>query len=139
MTDSKIASQTDILPTLAGLAKVGYKNTTMGRDLLDPQFDNQRYAYTILHGAMPDMGLLADPYYFRMNDRGANKRLQRRDSKSPGENLLAQFPKDAARMERQLIAIHETSKYMLYHNKGAAPPGERSRPAAGVPVVGGSC
>ncbi|MEK7748288.1 MAG: sulfatase-like hydrolase/transferase [Nitrospirota bacterium] len=115
--DSKIASQTDILPTLARLAKIQYKNTTIGRDLLDPQFDEARFAYTITHGTPSEIGLLADPYYFQMNDDKTNKRLHRRNANIPEEDLLAKLPEEGKQLERQLLGIHETSKYMSYHNR----------------------
>ena len=119
---SKLGGHSDILPTLAGLAKNQYKNTTMGRDLLDPQFDAQRAAFTITHGATSEIGLLEDNYYFLMNDNGTHKRLNRRDAENPREDLLSQFPQEAARMEHLLRGIHETSKYMLYHNDDCKPP-----------------
>ncbi|MEK7286269.1 MAG: sulfatase-like hydrolase/transferase [Nitrospirota bacterium] len=118
--DSRVASQIDILPTLSGLAKKQYQNTTLGKDLLDPRFDGQRNAYTITHGAPSEIGILSDPYYFLMREDGSNKRLYRRDAESPAQNLIAQFPAEAKRLERPLRGMHETSKYMLYHNDQCA-------------------
>jgi phosphoglycerol transferase MdoB-like AlkP superfamily enzyme len=113
---AKLSGHPDILPTLAGLANNPYKNTTMGRDILDSQFDAQRVAFTITHGTPLEIGLLEDNYYFVMNDNGTHKRLNRRDVKNPREDVLLKFPQQAAKMERLLRGIHETSKYMLYHN-----------------------
>ncbi len=113
---SKIGGHPDILPTLAGLAKNQYQDTTMGRDLLDPQFDAHQAAFTITHGTPSEIGLLENQYYFLMNDDGTRKRLNRRDSEHPTDDLIPQFPQQAARMEHLLRGIHETSQYMLYHN-----------------------
>jgi phosphoglycerol transferase MdoB-like AlkP superfamily enzyme len=113
---SKLSGHPDILPTLAGLTKNQYQNTTMGRDLLDPNLDTRRAAFTITHGTVSEIGLLEDNYYFLMNDDGTHKRLNRRDSDSPREDILLQFPQQADKMEHLLRGIHETSKYMLYHN-----------------------
>ena len=88
----------------------------MGRDLLDPNLDTRRAAFTITHGTVSEIGLLEDNYYFLMNDDGTHKRLNRRDSDSPREDILLQFPQQADKMEHLLRGIHETSKYMLYHN-----------------------
>lgn len=113
---SKLSGHSDILPTLAGLTHNPYKNTTMGRDLLDTQFDTQRAAFTITHGTRSEIGLLEGNYYFLMNDDGTQKRLHRRDSDRPREDILPQFPQQADKMAHLLRGIHETSKYMLYHN-----------------------
>jgi len=115
-TDTKLSGHPDILPTLAGLAKQPHRNTTMGRDLLDAQFDVQRAAFTITHGTTSEIGLLESNYYFLMNDDGTKKRLNRRDTDNPREDLRLKFPKEAVRMEHLLRGIHETSKYMLHHN-----------------------
>ena len=113
---SKLAGHPDILPTLAGFAGNPYQNTTMGRDLLDSQFDTQRTAFTITHGTISEIGLLEGPYYFLMNDDRTHKRLHRRDADHHKENLVLDLPQEAVKMERRLMGIHETSKYMLYHN-----------------------
>ncbi len=113
---TKVASQVDVLPTLAGLALNQYTNTTLGRDLLDPQFDTARNAFTIVHGAPSKIGLVDDPFYLVMNDDQTDKQLHRLDTDTPRENLLLQEGDRAKRMEKRLIGIHETSKYMLYQD-----------------------
>lgn len=62
----KIASELDVLPTLAGLSLPQYTNTTLGRDLLDARFDDQRYAFTINPGLIPEIGLISDRFYFQI-------------------------------------------------------------------------
>ena len=52
------AQQVDVLPTLAALAGIGYRNTTLGRDLLDPSFDATRIAFTFQFTGPGDLGLL---------------------------------------------------------------------------------
>lgn len=115
-TYSRIATEMDVLPTIAGLTLNGYKNMTLGRDLLDTRFDSQSYAFIIVHSTVPEISILDDRFYFLMNEGGTNKRLHLLDSAIPGENIISQFPEKAADMERLLNGIHETSKYMLYHN-----------------------
>ncbi len=114
--DTSLAGHPDILPTLAGFTHISYKNTTMGRDLLDPKLSNRRVAFTITHGTRSEIGLLEDDYYFLMHDNGTNKRLQSRHTDNSQEDLLLKLPQEAAQMERLLIGLYETSKYMLYHN-----------------------
>jgi phosphoglycerol transferase MdoB-like AlkP superfamily enzyme len=56
------AQQVDVMPTLASLAGIGYRNTTLGRDLLDPQFDTTRVAFTFQFTGPAELGLLVDHY-----------------------------------------------------------------------------
>jgi len=115
-TYTRLATEMDILPTIAGLTLDDYENTTLGRDLLDTRFDSPSYAFIIVHSTMPEISILDDKFYFFMNDGGTNKRLHLLDSDTPRENVTSQFQEKAADMERLLIGLHETSKYMLYHN-----------------------
>jgi hypothetical protein len=52
------AQQVDVMPTLASLAGIGYRNTTLGRDLLDPQFDDSRVAFAFQFTGPGELGLL---------------------------------------------------------------------------------
>jgi phosphoglycerol transferase MdoB-like AlkP superfamily enzyme len=112
----KIASEVDLLPTLAGLAAPGYTDTTLGRDLLDPRFDNKHYAFTITHYTNPEIGLIGPDHYFRMYADGTNKLLIDTSSDHPTENVIADQPEVAASMEALTRGIYETAKYMRFHN-----------------------
>ncbi len=54
----------DVLPTLASLAGIGYRNTTLGRDLLDPKFDATRVAFEFQFTGIGEEGVLAGNYMF---------------------------------------------------------------------------
>ena len=56
------AQQVDVMPTLASLVGIGYRNTTLGRDLLDPQFDATRVAFEFQFTGNGERGVLADHY-----------------------------------------------------------------------------
>jgi len=115
---SKIASEVDLLPTMAGLAGVKYDNTTLGRDLFDPRYDDRRDAFTITHYHVPEIGLLSKDYYYMTFADGRDPRLFALNDKSfDNKNLLEQKPEVAKRMHDLTVGIYETSKYMLYHNK----------------------
>ena len=114
--DDKPASEVDLLPTIAGLAAPGYINTTLGRDLRDPRFAGQRYAFTITHHSIPEIGLIGENFYFRMNEDGSNKLLADTRSANPEKNVLDAHPEVARKMEALTTGIHETARYMLYHN-----------------------
>ncbi|VAX05843.1 Sulfatase family protein [hydrothermal vent metagenome] len=114
--DTKPASELDLLPTIASLAAPSYTNTTLGRDLRDPRFAKQRYAFTITHHSISEIGLIGEDYYFRMSEDGSNKILVDTRSTNPEKNVLTVYPEVAAQMEALTVGIHETAKYMLYHN-----------------------
>ncbi|WP_455202681.1 LTA synthase family protein [Kaarinaea lacus] len=113
---NKVASEVDVLPTIAGLAANGYVNTTMGRDLFDERYDDARYAFTVTHGQGLRIGLLDERYYFLMNDDGSNKVLHDMQSGTPRDNVMSQFTEKATEFEQLTRAIFETTRYMRYHN-----------------------
>ncbi|WP_455205813.1 LTA synthase family protein [Kaarinaea lacus] len=112
----KMASEVDVLPTVAGLTLDQYVNTTMGRDLFDERFDQQRFAFTAINESMMHIGLISNDYYFRMYEDGSSKVLHKIDSESPRENVMPQHADVAAEMERISRGIYESTRYMRYHN-----------------------
>ncbi|HEY0677306.1 MAG TPA: sulfatase-like hydrolase/transferase, partial [Chitinophagaceae bacterium] len=61
---NRIASQIDVLPTIAGLCGISYTNTALGRDLLDSAFFNRQLAFIV----DPDnamTGVVNDSIYYR--------------------------------------------------------------------------
>lgn len=58
------AQQVDVLPTIASIVGIGYRNTTLGRDLLDPKFDATRVAFEFQFTGIGEKGVLADHYLF---------------------------------------------------------------------------
>jgi phosphoglycerol transferase MdoB-like AlkP superfamily enzyme len=130
----RVASEVDVLPTVASLASVPHLNTTLGRDLLAEGFDSMRYAFTVANqSTVPEIGLIGDEFYFVMNSDGSGKRLHRLDSGDPRENVSAQFPDTALEMERLCRGLYETSRYMPYFNapEQKAPSGPKDLPAPG--------
>ncbi len=112
-----VGSSIDVLPTIAGLASVESKNTTLGRNLFDTRFENNRYALTISRaGKYHVIGLLNDEYYYLVGNDGSNPRLHKIDSINPPENLLNKLPNIASQLNTQVFALYETAKYMRYHN-----------------------
>ena len=112
----KVASEVDILPTIAGITSIPYVNSTLGRDLLDERFDGNWYAFTIRHWQVPYIGLISDQFYFLISADGTNKRLHQYYSDDPTNNIVDEFPEVAANMEQLCRGIYETVNYMRYHN-----------------------
>ncbi len=113
---TKVASEVDVLPTIASLAGRRYTNTTMGRDLLDPRFDSKRYAFTMRVNGRPKIGLVSDQFCFEMGVDGSSQQLRSFERDDAGENLIDRKPEVAAEMERFIRVYLESAKYMLYHN-----------------------
>jgi hypothetical protein len=113
------AQQVDVMPTLASLVGIGYRNTTLGRDLLDARFDATRVAFDFQFTGPGEYGVLA----------GQHMLVDRRPpavfdilSPTPGTNLLAQSPvppeaqqmaKDWGRFPR---AYYNAALYLQTHN-----------------------
>lgn len=108
-----VASQVDVLPTLAGLANISYTNTTFGRDLM------QQVAKD---GGSSNMAFLFDP---NNKDIGVIKG-QWVYLRNQQKMLWADFnnpPNEAGKDSLKLLyselstGLYETAKYMLLKNK----------------------
>ena len=113
----KVATELDLLPTIAGLTGIEYINTTLGRDLFDVNFDDKRFAFTIFHGRNSTLGLLGENYYYSIMEDGSNAALYDIHAKDSRQNIMQQHPEQAAKMRELTFGIFETTKYMLHHNK----------------------
>ncbi|MFV9616090.1 MAG: LTA synthase family protein [Gammaproteobacteria bacterium] len=112
-----IASEVDVLPTIASVTETGYLNTTLGRDLTDETFDENRYAFTIEHGGGRTIGLISDEYYLLMRPDGSNKKLHHLTSDNPRADASADKPEMAELLTQKLSAIWSTIGYMRENNK----------------------
>lgn len=113
---NKVASEVDILPTIAEIASIPYVNSTFGRDLLDDTYDNNRYAFTIKHKKGPEIGLIGDKFVFAMTASGTNKRLHQIYSETPRKNVIDEFQKVSIELEQLCSGYYETAKYIRFHN-----------------------
>ena len=112
-----VASEVDLMPTIAALLAVPHVNTTLGRDLLDTRFDSQRYAFTIQHQRVPDLGLVDSRYYFRIRADGADARLHDCLSGQPGADVADRHPDIVGRMMPLCLGLHDAARYLRFHNK----------------------
>jgi hypothetical protein len=108
---SRPASQIDILPVTAGLCKIPYLNSTLGRDLLDSAFAKKAFAF-IFDPDTRMIGTVNDSFFYRKNILSSNEEIVPviMDSLSPDDSTRQRL--------RQLTeAMFETSKYLLLNNK----------------------
>ena len=112
-----IASEVDVLPTIAGLTKTSYLNTTLGRNLLDDSFDNERYAFTIEHGGGRTIGLVSEKYYLQMKVDNGSSTFHDLTSSDARTDVTSQHGDTAQRYKDKLIAIWNTIRFMRENNK----------------------
>ena len=112
-----IASEVDVMPTIASLTKTSYLNTTLGRDLTDSQFDDKRYAFTIEHGSDRTIGLLSEDYYLMMQSDSTKPRLHELNSNNPRANVAGENQEITESLTDKLTAIWNTIRYMRENNK----------------------
>ncbi|HEY4153981.1 MAG TPA: sulfatase-like hydrolase/transferase, partial [Puia sp.] len=111
----EFVSQVDLLPTAAGLAKISYHNTSLGRDLLDSAQAPAK-AFSFIYD--PDqgyIGLLMGDYLYREQMTTHKGQLYSAVSNDPVDPVLS---KDSlAKMAALTRGIYQTSLYLLLHNK----------------------
>ncbi len=113
---NKPCSQVDVLPTLAGLCKINYTNTTLGRDLLDSSRSADKAFSFIYDPDLGYIGLVKGDYFYR------------RQLKTGAEELVPVFNNDPVPVGAQTDStrllmkgltegVFETAKYMVLNNK----------------------
>jgi len=113
------AQQVDVVPTIASLVGIGYRNTTLGRDLLDPKFDNTRVAFEFQFTGIGEEGVLVDNFMFVDRKPPAVFDIQ---SDKPTKNLYKQTPlpkalqKAAQQWSHFPVAYGNAALYLQTHN-----------------------
>jgi phosphoglycerol transferase MdoB-like AlkP superfamily enzyme len=120
---SAVCSQIDILPTLASMAKIPYRNSSMGRNLMDTvsalQYKSslpaEKYAFIIDHDVQT-VGLVSDKYYYLKNLKTGKVDFVSVTGNDPiPVNVQTDGIKD--NMQKFTDAYYETAKYLLLNNK----------------------
>jgi len=111
-----VASEVDVMTSLASLTGQPHLNTTLGRDLFNPVFDNDRHAFIIRHGADNQIGVVDNEFFFRLSLQSGERQLQRIHGDEPRKNLIAQDPQRAERMEALTRALYESARYLSNNN-----------------------
>jgi phosphoglycerol transferase MdoB-like AlkP superfamily enzyme len=114
--ENKIASEMDVMPTIAGLAGIPYKTRSFGRDLFKPDFDKYRAAFSYNWGAPFNLSLIDKEFYFEYIPYNGQGRLIHHTDSQPNEDVKAKFPEKYREMESLSKGLYETAKYLLHHN-----------------------
>ena len=112
-------SQIDILPTVASILKMPYRNTTLGRNLFDTSqnasipFFNKAFLFD------PEerkIGLMTDEYFYIKSMITGKENLVSSKS-NEALPLIPSKQQDKKMIENLTNAYYETAKYMLLNNK----------------------
>jgi phosphoglycerol transferase MdoB-like AlkP superfamily enzyme len=109
-------SQVDILPTLAGLCHVPYRNTTLGRDLFDTARNRGKEMAFIYDPDQAYIGLVRGGYFYRRGLITGKEELVSVVGNDPVPAGVAQGPVQQE-LARLTEGMYETSRYMLLKNK----------------------
>lgn len=112
-----LASQVDVLPTLAGLARMGYRNTTLGHDLMDEyRRDSGRSNMVfIIDPNNADIGVINRSWYYTRNLQSKKEKMVWADFARPetdaGKDSLLEVNR------KYTTGFYETARYLLMNNK----------------------
>jgi phosphoglycerol transferase MdoB-like AlkP superfamily enzyme len=107
----------DLLPTVAGMAGLEFRNSGMGRDIQQPAPEGERVVPLVLReGTFPLIAGVTQHYMVQMEHDGSSPTLHDLASKTPLDNVAEQNPEEFKRLEQLTRAMHETSRLMLYQN-----------------------
>jgi phosphoglycerol transferase MdoB-like AlkP superfamily enzyme len=108
-----VASQADVLPSIASLLRIPYRNSAMGKDL----FDTNRIprAYIIDHEEK-NTGIITNEYYYRINSKSGREELvyMQQNGIVPSTPQTDSLKKGLKRITE---AYTETARWLLVNNK----------------------
>lgn len=110
-----VCSQVDILPSIAGLIKMPYRNAAMGRNLFDTANPTTPQAFIIDHDDKT-IGLLTNQYCYRQKMATGLHELVSLTNNDPIP-VNPQTDSIARQLRRLTEAYYETAKWMLVNNK----------------------
>jgi len=111
-----VASETDVMTSLASLTGHAHSNTTLGRDLFNPAFDKDRNAFIIAHAANTSIGLVNKDYFYVMPVTGGKGSLHRLNNDEPRQDMSKQQPAVAKRMRELTRGLYESARYITNNN-----------------------
>jgi hypothetical protein len=116
-----VASQVDVMPTLAALAGLPHRNTTLGRDLLrQQQIDGGRSnaAFIVDHNTKT-IGLIRESHYATLHlPTGRHERVWADFSRPMPAEAVKPMPDEHAALTR---GFYETARFLLRNNKKTEP------------------
>lgn len=115
---SSVASMVDLLPTVAGLVGIPYRNNGLGRDLLRQQERDggrSNAAFVIDHNTR-SIGVIRGPYYgHHRRETGRGEIVWANFAAAPSPTPPA--PELAADYQSLAQGFYETARFLLRHNR----------------------
>lgn len=116
-TVEPIAQSLDVFPTLVSMMGLEATNKGFGRNLLDLKPNSPHLAFTyVYYHSPPQIGVLDGSYYV-LGTSGKINELYDYMSENPSQDLKEKFPERFEQMKNWTNGLHQTAKYMLYHNQ----------------------
>lgn len=109
---SMICSQVDIMPTIAGAARMSYRNTALGRDLMHLSDTTNNIAFIIDHDVRSIGVVEGDAYFQHQLVTGKDGVVSIRNN-----DPLAQSGPRMDSLRNWTSAFYETARYLLLNNK----------------------
>jgi phosphoglycerol transferase MdoB-like AlkP superfamily enzyme len=106
----------DLFPTIAALAGINYHNTTLGRDLLDPVFGEDRRGFVMRSFQQPALVSKDKCYSAQIKGNGKFYRRKTGSLSSDWEEDDDISVKELSEYKALAQGIQEISRYLLYHN-----------------------
>ena len=107
----------DLLPTVAGMAGLEFRNSGLGRDIQQPAPEGERVVPLVLReGTFPLIAGVTQHYMVQMQHDGSSPTLHDLASPTPLDDVSAQNPSEFKRLSELTRGMHETSRLMLYQN-----------------------
>jgi phosphoglycerol transferase MdoB-like AlkP superfamily enzyme len=105
----------DLFPTIAGITGIPYHNTTLGRDLLDPSFGDERWGFVMRSFLQPV--LVSKDRCYSAHLKGEGK-FYRRDGAGISQDWEESDipPEEFDQYKALTLGIQEIASYLLYHN-----------------------
>jgi phosphoglycerol transferase MdoB-like AlkP superfamily enzyme len=114
---TKTCSQVDVLPTLAGLCHIPYKNTTLGRDLLDTaRYSDDKELAFIYNPDQESISIIHNGYVYRLLQKTGQEQMASVLNNDPVPDTVMNGAVKKE-MRRLTEGIFETAKYMILKNK----------------------
>lgn len=114
--ETKIASEMDVMPTVASLAGIPYKTRGLGRDLFNPRFDGYRAAFSYNWYAPFHISLVDQEFYFEYIPSRNSGKLVKWSESTADENVKDKYPEKYKEMETLTKGLYESARYLLHHN-----------------------
>jgi phosphoglycerol transferase MdoB-like AlkP superfamily enzyme len=114
--ESKIASEMDVMPTIAGLIGIPYQTRAFGRDLFNKELDFNRSAFSYNWYPPHHITTINQDYYFEVIPYNNNIQLIKHSGVDNTDNLKEKLIDESQKMEKLTKGLYEVARYLLHNN-----------------------